>query len=59
MSVEELEAGLRWLFAETYSTGETRLRQRRYVAQARAGGIRPERLKPVAAPSSIPAPSTG
>jgi radical SAM superfamily enzyme YgiQ (UPF0313 family) len=35
MTVEELESGLRWLFAETYNRKETRKRQRQFVASAR------------------------
>jgi radical SAM superfamily enzyme YgiQ (UPF0313 family) len=37
MSVEELEAGMRWLFREAYSAEETLARQRSFVRQARAG----------------------
>jgi len=35
MSVEELEAGLRWLFREAYSGKETRQRKRGFAVQAR------------------------
>ena len=37
MSVEELEAGMRWLFREAYSAEETQARQRAFVRQARTG----------------------
>jgi radical SAM superfamily enzyme YgiQ (UPF0313 family) len=36
MSVAELEAGLRWLFKETYSTEQTRRRQRAFAKQVRS-----------------------
>jgi hypothetical protein len=35
MTVEELEAGLRWLFAETYSRQATEARLQGFVAQRR------------------------
>ena len=35
MTVEELEAGLRWLFQETYTRPETEARLLRFVAQRR------------------------
>ena len=35
MSVAELEAGLRWLFAETYTRRETEARLQSFVAQRR------------------------
>jgi hypothetical protein len=35
MTVEELEAGLRWLFAETYTRRETEARLLGFVAQRR------------------------
>ena len=37
MTVEELEAGLRWLFTETYSAEATAERTRTFVRQRRAG----------------------
>jgi hypothetical protein len=37
MSVAELEEGLRWLFAETYSKQATRERQRGFARARRAG----------------------
>jgi hypothetical protein len=35
MTVEELEAGLRWLFEETYTRRETEARLQSFVAQRR------------------------
>jgi radical SAM superfamily enzyme YgiQ (UPF0313 family) len=37
MTVAELEAGLRWLFQETYSRPETSARTRRFAAQSHSG----------------------
>jgi len=37
MSVAELEGGLRWLFTEAYSSGETNARRRAFSRQAQAG----------------------
>ena len=37
MTVEELEAGLRWLFTETYSAEAMAARVRRFVRQRRQG----------------------
>jgi hypothetical protein len=39
MSVAELEAGMRWLFSETYSKPATRERQRGFARTRRAGRV--------------------
>jgi len=36
MTVEELESGLRWLFREAYSAGETERRKRAFARHVRA-----------------------
>ena len=46
MSVEELEAGLRWLFRETYTRAATEARIQSFVAQRRDARIRARRDAP-------------
>jgi radical SAM superfamily enzyme YgiQ (UPF0313 family) len=49
MTVAELEAGLRWLFAESYAAGATSARNRQFVRQRRHGRLEPaEAEAPVA-----------
>jgi radical SAM superfamily enzyme YgiQ (UPF0313 family) len=52
MSVEELEAGLRWLFRETYARAETEARIQRFVAQRRDARIRARARRPEAVRST-------
>jgi radical SAM superfamily enzyme YgiQ (UPF0313 family) len=55
MTVEELESGLRWLFAEIYNETELRRRQRHYIdiVKQRREGQRAD--APAAAPAATPA----
>jgi hypothetical protein len=57
MSVAELEAGLRWLFRETYSRPETEARLQSFVAQRR--DARWARHAATARASGAPAPADG
>jgi hypothetical protein len=56
MTVEELEAGLRWLFEETYTRQETETRLLGFVAQRRDARVaaRRARLGRPAIPSTPP-----
>ena len=55
MTVEELESGLRWLFAEIYNETELRRRQRHYIdiVKQRREGQRAD--APAAVPAATPA----
>jgi radical SAM superfamily enzyme YgiQ (UPF0313 family) len=55
MTVEELESGLRWLFAEIYNETELRRRQRHYIdiVKQRREGQRAD------APAAVPATAVG
>ena len=55
MTVEELESGLRWLFAEIYNETELRRRQRHYIdiVKQRREGQRAD--APAAVPATAPA----
>ena len=57
MTVEELEAGLRWLFEETYTRRETEARLLRFVAQRRDARLAARRAgrAPTGAPA-VPVP---
>jgi hypothetical protein len=57
MSVAELEAGLRWLFRETYSRPETEARLQSFVAQRR--DARWARHAATARAGGAPAPADG
>jgi hypothetical protein len=57
MSVAELEAGLRWLFSETYSGPETEARLQSFVAQRR--DARWARHAATARAGGAPAPADG
>ena len=62
MTVEELEAGLRWLFRETYTRRETEARLLRFVAQrrdARLAAYGALALYPAAPAGSVPRPGDG
>jgi len=53
MTVEELEAGLRWLFEETYTRRETETRLQSFVAQRRDARLAARRAaaeRPAASP---------
>ncbi len=54
MSVGELEAGLRWLFRETYSPVATDARRRRFAEQRRVA----RRTRAVASPGRSEGPAT-
>ncbi len=52
MSVEELEAGLRWLFRQTYTRAETEARIQGFVAQRRDARLRARARQPEAGRST-------
>ena len=62
MTVEELEAGLRWLFQETYTRRETEARLQRFVAQRRDARVAARLCvaqRPGAPAGPMPAPGDG
>ena len=59
MSVAELEAGLRWLFTETYTRRETEARLQSFVAQRRDARVAARQARAAARPITATAERTG